>query len=382
MDFAGVAPKGEMEKAKSYVSTAYVSISVMCLILFVLFMGINNFIDWNTLLNIPKKIDENINQIALIVFSMFSIQFILQLINSILLSAQQSYKVGLFSMISNILILIGIYTLTKVAKESLYNIAVVYSMIPVLVYAVLNVIYFKNSFKNFSPSIKFFHRDALKDVLHVGLKFFVIQISVMVLFATSNFIISRFLGPDYVTPYNIVFRYFGVITMAFSIIMVPYWSAYTEAYVKNDFAWIRKTIMQALRLWGVFVIGAILMLIVSNFAYTKWVNDTSVTTIIDFKLSFLMMMYAILITFGSVFMMFLNGIGQIKLQMTINAIGMIVFFPLCYVLVKVLHLGLCGIILSTIICSAYGYLVAPFEVRKVLIKHKLEEEKQQSVNNG
>jgi O-antigen/teichoic acid export membrane protein len=374
--------KGETDRAKSYVSTAYVSISIMCAILFALFVIVNNFIDWNTLLNIRLKIDENINHIALIVFSMFSIQFILQLINSILLSAQQSYKVGLFSMISNILILVGIYILTKFAKESLYNVALIYSVVPVLVYAILNIIYFKSSFKDFSPSIKFFHRNVLKDVLHVGVKFFVIQISVMVLFATSNFLISRFLGSVYVTPYAIAFRYFGIITMAFSIIMVPYWSAYTEAYVKNDFAWIRKTIKQALRLWVVFLIGAIVMLIVSSFAYRKWVDDASVTTMIDFKLSFLMMLYAVLISFGSVFMMLLNGIGQVKLQMAVNTIGMIVFFPLCYFLVKIMGWGLHGIILSTIICSAYGYLVAPFEVRSVLMKHKKEEEKQQSVNNG
>jgi O-antigen/teichoic acid export membrane protein len=379
---AATIAKGEMDKAKSYVSTAYVSITIMCAILFMVFMIANNFINWNTLLNIPDQIDENINQIALIVFSMFSIQFILQLINSILLSAQQSYKVGLFSMISNVLILIGIYILTIVAKASLYNVAVIYSVIPVLVYASLNIVYFKNSFKDFSPSIKFFHRDVLKDVLHVGLKFFVIQISVMVLIATSNFIISRYLGPTYVTPYNIAFRYFGIITMAFAIIMVPYWSAYTEAYVKNDYAWIRKTIRQALRLWGLFVVGAIVMLIVSDFAYDKWVHDPAVTTLIDFPLSCLMMLYAVLITFGSVFIMLLNGIGQIKLQMTINLIGMCLFFPMSYLFVKVMDLGLSGVILSAILCGAYGYIVAPLEVRKILQKHKLEEEKGQSVNNG
>ncbi len=375
--------KKETDKARTYVSTAYVSIAIMCIILFAVFFIANNFLNWNKLLNIPNQIDEDISQIALVVFSMFSIQFILQLINSILLSAQQSYKVGLFSMISNIIILIGIFILTKVAKESLYNIAFIYTITPVFVYATLNVVYFKNSFKDFSPSIKFFRRDALKDVLHVGIKFFVIQISLMVLFATSNFLICNYLDPSYVTPYNIAFRYFSVITMAFAIIMVPYWSAYTEAYVKNDYAWIRKTIRQALRIWVVFAVGAVVMLLASPLAYKLWVGEADANHI-PFTLSASMMVYVCLVSFGSVFMMLLNGIGQIKLQMTVNIIGMVIFFPLSYFLAKTMDLGIIGIIWSTIICSAYGYIVAPLEVRKVLQQHKLEEQEMNKplTNNG
>lgn len=374
--------KGETHKAKSYVSTAYVSITIMCAILFGVFLIINSFLNWNKLLNIPSTVDENMGEIAIIVFSMFAIQFIFQLINSILLSTQQSYKVGLFSMISNVFALLGILILKHFIKESLYYIALVFSSIPVLVYAILNIYYFKTSFKDFSPSIKFFRRDALKDVLHVGVKFFVIQISVLVLMGTSNILICNYMDPTFVPPYTVAFRYFSIITMLFSIIMVPYWSAYTEAYIKNDFAWIQKTIKQALRIWGVFVIGAIVMLVVSSFAYPLWVNDLEVTSKIDFPLSVLMMIYAVLIAFGSVFMMFLNGIGQIKLQMTINLIGMCLFFPLSYLFVEILGMGLSGIILSTIIGGAYGYLVAPFEVRNVLRKHQEEERKGQILNKG
>jgi O-antigen/teichoic acid export membrane protein len=363
--------KGETHKAKSYVSTAYISITIMCAVLFGIFMLINHFINWNTLLNIPGNVDENMNEIAAIVFSMFALQFIFQLINSILLSTQQSYKVGLFSMISNILALIGILILKHYVKESLYYIAFVFSAIPVLTYAVLNIFYFKTSFKDFSPSIKFFRRDALNDVLHVGLKFFVIQISVLILAGTSNILICRYMNPAFVPPYQIAFKYFSFVTMFFSILMVPYWSAYTEAYIKKDFAWIRKSIKQGLFLWGVFVLGALIMLVVRDYAYPILADHKeNVTSKIDLPLSILMMVYVVLISFGSVFLMFLNGIGQIKLQMIINLIGMCLFFPLTYLFVKVMGMGLPGIMLSTIIGGAYGYLVAPFEVRKVLRKQE------------
>ncbi len=373
--------RDETDKAKAYVSTAYISISIMCVFLFLVFLVINHFINWDSLLNIPAGINENMKSIALVVFSMFSLQFILQLINSILLSTQQSYKVGLISMIYNVFILLGIFLLTKFVKESLYNIALIFSMVPVIVYAVVNIFYFKRSFKKFSPSIKYFQRSALKDVLNVGVKFFIIQISLLILFGTSNFLICYFLDPSYVTPYNIAFRYFNIVVMAFSIIMIPYWSAYTEAYVKNDFAWIQKTIKRALRIWVAFLFMALLMLAFSNYAYELWVGKENAVQI-DFKLSVFMMIYVVLITFGNVFIMLLNGIGKIKPQMIVNLIGMFVFFPLSYLLVKILGMGLVGIVASTIICSAYSYIFAPWEVVKVLRKHKIQEEKEQLLNNS
>src|SRR3954471_9102550 len=68
--------KGEMHKAKSYVSTAYISITIMCAVLFGIFMIINNLLNWNTLLNIPDNVNEDMSKIATIVFSMFAVQFI------------------------------------------------------------------------------------------------------------------------------------------------------------------------------------------------------------------------------------------------------------------------------------------------------------------
>jgi O-antigen/teichoic acid export membrane protein len=357
--------KDDMRKAKSYVSTAYLSISIFCFVLFALFLIINQFLNWNTLLNIPAQVDEDLKKLALIIFSMFSIQFILQLINSILLGSQQSAKVSLFNMISNLIVLIAISILMRLAKESLFYVAFIFSITPVLTLAVVNIYYFKNNFKEFSPNIKSFDFRVLKDVLNLGIKFFIIQVSVLIFYQTSNLLICRYFSPELVTPYNIAFRYFGIITMIFSIITSPYWSAYTEAYIKQDIEWIKKSINQIIKTWLILVVIAILMLIFSEYAYHLWVGDK---VKIDFKLSLFMMLYTIVISFGNIYIMVLNGIGKIKLQMIVNIIGMIIFIPLSYFLAVTLKLGIVGIIISTIICSAYGAIIAPFEVRKVLAR--------------
>jgi O-antigen/teichoic acid export membrane protein len=358
--------RGEMHKAKAYVSTAYFSITILCCFLFLTFMVINNFLNWNQLLHIPVQIDENMRAITFVLFFTFSIQFILQLINSILLSNQQPARVSLYNMVSNLLVLIAIAILIRYTRESLMHIAFVFSFIPVLVLAVVNIYYFKSPFKDFAPSRKEIDFQVLREVLSLGLKFFIIQISVLVFFQTSNFLICRFFSPALVTPYNIAFRYFGLITMVFSIITAPYWSACTEAYMKQDLGWIRTSLKQLFRIWLLLVLAAIAMLYFSDYAYRFWVGDQ---IHIDFRISFFMMLYTLVVSFGNIYIIVLNGIGQIRLQMLVNVIGMLLFIPLSYYLAVTLHMGISGMIIATIICSIYGTAIAPFEVKKLLLNN-------------
>jgi O-antigen/teichoic acid export membrane protein len=359
--------KGETHKAKSYVSTAYFSISLLCIGLFLAFLILNQFLNWGSILNIREHIDENLQTIALILFSMFAIQFVLQLINSILLSNQQNAMVSFYNMLSNLFVLLAIVLLTRFTHESLLNIAFIFSIIPVIVLVFVNVFYFRNSFSHFSPGFKAIDFHALREVLSLGIKFFIIQISVLVFFQTSNLLICRFFSPDLVTPYNISFRYFGIITMIFSIIIGPYWSAYTEAYVKQDFVWMRNTLKQLFKLWLVLVVIGICMLIFSAYAYHAWVGDK---VHVDFKISLFMLIYTLITCFGNIYIMALNGIGKIRLQMIVNVIGMLLFVPLSYYLAVILHWGIPGIIISTTICSIYGTAVAPFEIRRILLQNR------------
>ncbi|MEO6904085.1 MAG: oligosaccharide flippase family protein [Bacteroidia bacterium] len=361
--------KNEVKRAKALVSTAYISIAVLCIFLFIVFSIVNNFLNWNVILNTPSDINENFKLIAFILFSTFSIQFVLQLINSILLSTQQSYRVSLYNACSNLLILTTIFILTKYSAGSLMLISFVFTVIPVLVMVVVNIYYFKKGFKDFSPSFKNFDFTVLKDVLSLGLKFFLIQVSALVFYETTNLLISQYFSPEMVTPYNIAYRYFGIITMIFSILSSPYWSAYTEAYAQKDYNWMTKSIKKMLKMWVMIFAMAIIMLLFSKTAYRLWVGDK---VKIDFKVSLFMMIYNSILTFGNIFVMVINGTGRIKLQMIIGIIGMIIFIPLSYLLAVYFNLGLIGIILSTIICSLYGTLVAPFEVKKIFSQIKAQ----------
>jgi len=125
----------------------------------------------------------------------------------------------------------------------------VFSVTPVLVLLSSSLWFYTHSYKKYAPSVKFVKFHFARDLMSLGIKFFVIQLAAVIFYQTSNIIIAHLFGPQEVTPYNIAYKYFSVITMSFSIIMLPLWSAYTEAWVKRDIDWIKNTINKLILIW-------------------------------------------------------------------------------------------------------------------------------------
>lgn len=76
-------------------------------------------------------------------------------------------------------------------------------------------------------------------VFHSGGQFFLIQIAGLVVFNSDNLIISHFLSPANVTPYNVTWR---LITYANTVQILSsqaLWPAYAEAWTRGDMPWIR-----------------------------------------------------------------------------------------------------------------------------------------------
>ena len=78
------------------------------------------------------------------------------------------------------------------------------------------------------------------------------------------------------TAYNIVYKYFGVLNMVNTIFIAPFWSASTEAYLKNDIAWIRNGIRKYNLLNILLFLAGLLMLIFSGPVYSLWLGEGKV----------------------------------------------------------------------------------------------------------
>ena len=140
-------------------------------------------------------------------------------------------------------------------------------------YIVASYLFFKNHAQQI-PSFKKFSLIKIKNIMPLGIGFFIIQIAVVVVFTTDNIIITQVLGPEFVTPYNLVFQMFSVISLGAGVLMGPLWSAYTDAFAKGDLAWIKKVIIR-LNLIAIPILFIIILLILSADNILKiWVGNS------------------------------------------------------------------------------------------------------------
>ena len=245
---------GNEQLARKYISTTYAVLAMIMSGVYLLFLLVNPFVNWMHILNAPPGLATELYKLVFIVFTFFSLQFILRLIINILYADQRPAWNSLVNMVGNLMALIIIYILTLTTHGSLLYLGATMSGAPVLVLICITIFLFTGRYRQFMPSLKFVDLAYFRDLIGLGSRFFVMQILGLIIMSTDNIIITQIFGPAEVTPYNVAFKYFSIITLVFiTILLAPYWSAYTDAYTKGDFNWIRKETRKLLKIWFLLI---------------------------------------------------------------------------------------------------------------------------------
>ena len=361
--FAEAIAKGQKELARIYVSTTYAILFIIIGIVYFLFLIINPLLNWTKILNTPVDMGNELSKLIIIVFTFFCIKFIFKLIGIVIVADQKPAINDSLNVIANFLSLLIIFILTKTTNGSLLYLGTTLSVAPVIVLLIASFVFYNKDYKYYKPSFKYVDFKYFKSLESLGVKFFILQIACIVIFVTDNIIITQILGPAEVTPYNIAFKYFSIPIMAFTIIITPFWSAFTEAYTKNDMHWIKNSIQKLIKIWMMVVVGVIVLLVISNQFYLIWVGYK---VQVPFLLSAFMGLYAIISTWNNIFAYFINGVGKIKLQMYYGIIAMVVNIPISIFFAKNLGMGSTGVILGTCCSLIIGSFFGPIQTIKII----------------
>ena len=133
--------------------------------------------------------------------------------------------------------------------------------------------------------------------------------------------------------------------------------------MKHEFDWIKKTVKDLRMIWLFCCLTIILMLATAKYIFPIWIG-TEVK--IPFLLSLSMTAYVILLTYGSIYVSIINGIGKIRLQFYTAIASAVLNIPLSILFAKYLKLGTSGVILATAVCILYGPLIAPIQYKKII----------------
>jgi O-antigen/teichoic acid export membrane protein len=359
--FAEALAKGDEMRAKIYVSTTYAILTIIISVVLLLFFCINPFLNWGKILNAPPELARELSVLAMIVFSSFALRFVLQLITTILTADQKPARASLFNLFGSIFSLIVIYILTKTTTGNLVYLGLGLAFTPVLVFSASSIWFYSGQYKKYAPSVKHIDFSLSRDLMGLGAKFFVIQIAAIVLYETANIVISQLFSPAEVTPYNIAYKYFGIVSMVFSIIMTPFWTAFTEAWHKKDLAWIQSTMKSLNRLSLLAILALLVMLSISSFAFRIWVGKE---VVVPGSICIVMAAYFIIYVRNMTYIIFLNGIGKVRLQLYSSVAGMIINIPLAIFLGK--RMGVAGVLLSSVILNGVNTIWTVIQYKKII----------------
>lgn len=361
--FAEALASGKHDLAKTYISTTYAILTIIIGLVLIFFFFVNPFLNWNSVLNADETIvdEHELEILASVVFTFFCARFIFKLITTILTADQQPAKASLFELIGRILALVIIYVLTQKTSGSLLYLGITVSAAPVIVLILSSIWFYNGKYKAYRPGIKSIDFSKASDLFNLGFKFFIIQIAAVLLYQTNNIIITQLFGPVQVTPYNIAFRYFTILMMGFIIVINPFWSAITEAWIKKELGWIKNTVKKLRYLWFLLVIMGIAMLITSKWVYQVWIGD-KVT--ISYIMSAFVGAWVLLNAWNGIYSHFLNGVGKIKLQLYLGITAAALNIPLAIFLG--LKIGVEGVLLSNVILAFIQSLIYPIQYKKII----------------
>lgn len=342
--------RGNLERGRQLVSTTYVMLFAIFVPLGLICEIIIPFFDWTKILNVAASYGPVLVVTMRILILSFVLQMMFNTLSTILAAFQRVAFANAFTVLGNIISLIVIWLLIQFTEPSLINMALAISFVPVAVYIVSSLILFSGQLRAVRPSLLAFRKDAIGDIFSLGAKFFIIQIQLIIMQQATNLLISNISNPDFVAYYNIVYRYLGAAMMVFNLVLGPLWPAFTDAYTKGDYPWMRSTYRTLTRLY-LFCLGAIIvMCVISPFAYSIWLGN-AIT--IPWAMTISIATYFAILMWDSLQTNLLNGIGAVKLQSYVTCIGIVFHIPLSFLLGH--YIGAYGVVVSlTLITFIYA----------------------------
>lgn len=365
--FAEAKAIGDMKMAKCYVSTTYAILSILFSFVFLIVFVVNRYLNWSSILNIDVSYNEELQIVFAILACFFCINIVASIFTTMLTADQRPALAALIQTSGQVLAFISILILTHTTEGSLTKLAFIFSGVPCILLVVISIITFsRKKYKEIRPSISHVQFVLSRNIIGLGSQFFIIMISMLVIFQFINIMLSRIQGPEAVTQYNIVYKYFNVIHMGITIILTPFWSAFTDAYTQKDFIWMKSTQHKLEKLSLACIPVYVFMVLLSSTLYQFWIGDS---IHIPLSLTITMAIYSFVQTNGAIYMYLINGIGKVRLQLSIYLVFALISVPIMYICCK--RWGIEGILILPIIIFITQSIIGRIQLKKIITNNAI-----------
>lgn len=363
--------QGDSTKGRQYVSTTYVMLGLIFAVVMVGLLGLIQWVDIAPLLKVDSALEGDLKFASSMMAIYFCVGFVLRTLSYVLKADMRTAYASVIDLVGQVGVLATIVVLKQTVEGSLSVLSLALTLPPLLAWTISSLVMYSRRYHHIRPSLAYYRREDVKQLLNLGVKFFVIGLAFIIQFQTSNFLIARFFSVTEVTSYNIVYKYFNVMYMAFYIVVDPFWGAVTNAWSRGECDWIKGATKKYLRMALLWLLGGLAMLAISPWIYDLWINrhvDTPVE--LPFALSAWMLAYVMSTITGQIFCMVINGIGALRIQFFTSLISPIVFVATTWLLARVAGWGMESVLIGSIVANFYGLIVAPIQYVNIVYRNR------------
>ncbi len=354
---------GDFKKAKELVSTTYAIIGSIFIGVWLMFLLVNPYFNWQSLLRSDLISSSEYIKIMMIAVTAILFTFILDLVKIVYAAHGDTATGNILQLISSIFSLIGVYLLSLFTVKGQLDLAVaVVALSPLVVYIIATLYTFGNKYAAIRPSFDFVKLKNSNDLFNLSVKFFVVQITATIIFASLPFIITRFYGPESVAQYHVANSIFNLPIMAIGLFTAPLTPFVTREFAKENLAWVRSSLKKALMLSVLVSLGTIVLILLSPQIYKLWLGEKIE---IPFKLSVFIGIYTIINVLVTPLSSFMNAIGKIDILLWLAPIGVGMFIGGCFLFDMWIG-NVSAIVLALSLTSFVGLIVQPFVLKKYL----------------
>lgn len=257
--------KDDVKECRTIISSAYMTLTIVALLLTFIFLCIYPFVDWASVMGA-----ESSEAIAL------SGGFVLAIILSKLLGVptalvqrihnalQEGYIASIWSTISSVfslVIILAVWYFDMGKMEMMWA----SSFIIVFVYILNTIFFFKGNGRKYLPNIKSIKKSTSYRLLSTGSLFLILSILTTISLSLDTFIVTKVVGISEAASYAIAYRIALFIGIISTMLSTPLWAANGEALERGDYDWVqsRTLLMTKYSLYG-SVAASIALIVVAN----------------------------------------------------------------------------------------------------------------------
>lgn len=345
--------RDDTDAIQRYISSAFAILSTLALLVLLIFFTIHPFVPWAEFFNVksPLAIQEAGNAVSIFMLC-FGLNITAGIVQRAQMALQMSFVANLWLISGSLLGLVSVLAVIYFQLGLPWLVGGIFGA-PILVAVLNSLFFFRRQRPDICPRISSVCSVVMKQVARTGCLFFVLQMTVSLVFASDSIMISRILGAEAVTQFAIPDKLFSFIPVVLGMMLMPLWPAYGEAISRGDRKWIKRifarSIMTAL---SFAVIASLIFVLWGDKILSVWIGyDVHVSLVLLIGMA----MWRIAEACGNSVAMFLNGANVVKAQVVSCVFLLVCAIPLKIYLIQ--RIGVAGAVWGTFIAYVICVLV-------------------------